>query len=321
MINIGIAGGTGYTAGELLRILINHPQANIKWIHSASQAALPVSAVHTDLAGETDLVFTNRTADADVVFLCLGHGLSAEFLRRENILPPTRIIDLGSDFRTSPQCGERQFVYGLPEANRADICQASSIANPGCFATAIELAVLPLAVRRLLHGEVHIHAITGSSGAGRSLAETSHFSYRCGNVSVYKPFAHQHLAEVRQTLEGCGGGDFDLCFVPVRGGFVRGIFASIYTACPLAEDELNDCYSTFYKKEPFVHIVQHSVSLKDAVNTNKCVMQVQKIGGRAFITAAIDNLLKGASGQAVQNMNLMFGLPETTGLKLKGAGM
>jgi N-acetyl-gamma-glutamyl-phosphate reductase len=318
-IKIGIVGGTGYTAGELLRILIRHPQANIRFVYSTSQAGQAVSAVHTDLVGDTDLVFTDKITDVDVLFLCLGHGLSADFLDKNNIPPHTRIIDLGNDFRTNPQYGTRHFVYGLPEINKADISIAHNIANPGCFATAMQLALLPLATQKLLHGEIHINGITGSSGAGRTLADTSHFSYRDNNVSVYKVFTHQHLAEVRQTLQKCNGNtDFELCFVPVRGNFVRGIFATLYTACSLSEDKLIDLYLSFYKEAPFVHIAPQSISLKSVINTNKCLLQVQKIGGRAFITAAIDNLLKGASGQAVQNMNLMFDLPETTALQLKG---
>jgi N-acetyl-gamma-glutamyl-phosphate reductase len=322
MITIGIAGGTGYTAGELLRILTLHPHVQIKFVHSTSQTGTPISAVHTDLTGDTDIIFSNEIVDVDVLFLCLGHGISAEFLNKNKISAHTRVIDLGSDFRTVPQHEERYFVYGLPEINRTAICNAHDIANPGCFATAMQLALLPLAVRGLLGGEVHINGITGSSGAGRTHSETTHFSYRSSNVSVYKPFVHQHLAEVQQTLRQHNGNkDFELCFVPIRGNFVRGIFMTIYMACTLSEDEIISLYSRFYEEQCFVHLVHRNISVKDVVGTNKCLLQVQKIGGRVFITAAIDNLVKGASGQAVQNMNLMCGLPEATGLRLRSLGL
>jgi N-acetyl-gamma-glutamyl-phosphate reductase len=244
IITIGIAGGTGYTAGELIRLLLRHPRAAIRFVHSASHAGASVCSVHTDLAGDTDMVFSDAIQDVDVLFLCLGHGISANFLTKFNISAATKIIDLGSDFRTQPIFGNRNFVYGLPELNKETIAHAYSVANPGCFATAIELALLPLAAHGMLHGGVHISAITGSSGAGRALSETTHFSWRADNVSVYKPFEHQHLAEIYQTLHACGhDADFELCFIPMRGNFVRGIFAAIYTDCMLSEDALTDLYS------------------------------------------------------------------------------
>ncbi|GHT12644.1 N-acetyl-gamma-glutamyl-phosphate reductase [Bacteroidia bacterium] len=319
-ISIGIVGGAGYTAGELLRVLLCHNLADVKFVYSTSQAGQPLHSVHTDLLGETDMVFTDTLQETDVLFLCLGHGLSAEFLQKNLSNHNTRVIDLGNDFRVNNQCGEREFVYGLPEINRAKIAAARNIANPGCFATAIQLALLPLAQQKALRGEVHIHGITGSTGAGRSLTETSQFSYRNNNLSIYKPFTHQHLDEICHILAQVNGDDFLLNFIPVRGNFTRGIFATLYTTTVMSEKDVVDLYSRFYKNEPFVFVSPKTVSLKDVVNTNKCVLNVQKINDKLFITSVIDNLLKGASGQAVQNMNLMFGLPETTGLQLKPTG-
>lgn len=322
MIAIGIVGGAGYTAGELLRILIGHPQAEVKFVHSASNAGNAVSAVHRDLLGETDLRFTGELTDVDALFLCLGHGLSADFLQKNSIAARAKVIDLGNDFRVSPtSCGERSFVYGLPEMFRAQIRAAGNIANPGCFATAIQLALLPLARRKLLRGEVHVSAITGSTGAGRSLSETGHFSYRSNNLSIYKPFTHQHLAEIGKTLRAAQGGDIpEVSLIPVRGCFTRGIFASLYTECDLSGEEAVGLYEEFYEAHPFTVVSDREISLKEVINTNKCLLHVQKIGKKLLITSAIDNLVKGASGQAVQNMNLMFGLDEATGLRLKPSG-
>jgi N-acetyl-gamma-glutamyl-phosphate reductase len=322
MVSVGIAGGAGYTAGELLRILAGHPQAAVKFVHSASNAGNAVSAVHRDLLGETDLRFTDKLADVDALFLCLGHGLSADFLQKNSIGRGTKVIDLGSDFRVSPtRCGERSFAYGLPEAFREQIRAAGNVANPGCFATAIQLALLPLAQRKLLLREVHVSAITGSTGAGRSLSETGHFSYRSNNLAVYKPFAHQHLSEIGKTLSAVQGDDAsEISLIPVRGCFARGIFATVYTECDLSGREAGDVYGEFYKAHPFTVVSDKEISLKEVVNTNKCFLHVQKIGKKLLITSAIDNLVKGASGQAVQNMNLMFGLDEATGLKLKPSG-
>jgi N-acetyl-gamma-glutamyl-phosphate reductase len=328
-VTVGIAGGTGYTAGELLRILVNHPFVETRFVYSVSQPGKPVASVHTDLTGDTDLRFTDRVEPVDVVFLCLGHGISREFLANHRFDATTRIIDLGSDFRLAPLFDDgqgvvRKFVYGLPELDRAQVAQAQNIANPGCFATAIQLALLPLAASKLISRDVHITGVTGATGAGRSLSETSHFSYRDSNMSVYKVFAHQHLAEIRRTLTQLQGAPLpELNFVPVRGNFTRGIFATLYTELPTATDtdELTSLYRDFYADCPFTHLADRQVNLKDVLNTNKCLLHVAKYGNKAFITAAIDNLLKGASGQAVQNMNLMFGLPEDCGLRLKPTGV
>jgi N-acetyl-gamma-glutamyl-phosphate reductase len=318
MITVGIVGGAGYTAGELLRILLGHPLAEVKFVHSTSNAGQPVCSVHRDLLGETTLRFASEIDEVDVIFLCLGHGLSAEFLQKNRIAPRTKIIDLGNDFRVSPTaCGEREFAYGLPEAFRSTIAKANNVANPGCFATAIQLALLPLARHQLLQDEAHVHAITGSTGAGRSLSDSGHFSYRSGNVSIYKPFAHQHLAEICKTLQTVQGRGVAVNFIPVRGCFTRGIFATVYTSCPLSEDEATALYDDYYRHEPFVFTTRGEVSLKDVLNTNKCLLRVQKIGDKLLITSVLDNLVKGASGQAVQNMNNMFEIEEIVGLKLK----
>ncbi|MDR2937720.1 MAG: N-acetyl-gamma-glutamyl-phosphate reductase [Prevotellaceae bacterium] len=320
-ITVGIVGGAGYTAGELLRILVNHPQTEVSWVYSTSNAGNPVSRVHSDLLGETELTFTDKITDVDVIFLCLGHGLSADFLQKNSLAKSTKIIDLGNDFRVNNTCGERTFVYGLPEIFRSQIRAAQNIANPGCFATAIQLALLPLAQSKLLTNEVHINAITGSTGAGRSLSETGHFSYRNNNVAIYKPFKHQHLAEIGKTLSTAQGENIaELSFIPVRGNFTRGIFATLYTECNLSEDEAKSLYKNFYKECAFTFVSDAEISLKEVVNTNKCFLHVQKIGKKLLITSIIDNLVKGASGQAVQNMNLMFGLDESCGLRLKPTG-
>ncbi|MDR1022064.1 MAG: N-acetyl-gamma-glutamyl-phosphate reductase [Prevotellaceae bacterium] len=322
MLSIGIVGGAGYTAGELLRILAGHPQAEVRFVYSTSNAGNAVSAVHGDLLGEINLRFTDRLADVDVLFLCLGHGLSADFLQKNAIASRTRVIDLGSDFRVSPTAyGERNFVYGLPEIFREQIRAAGSIANPGCFATAIQLALLPLAQSKLLQSEVHVNATTGSTGAGRSLSETGHFSYRSGNMSIYKPFTHRHLGEIEKTLKTVRGDSVPpISFIPVRGCFTRGIFATLYTECSHSGEEANGLYEKFYEEHPFTFVLSREVSLKEVINTNKCFLRVQKIGSKLLITSAIDNLVKGASGQAVQNMNLMFGLDEAAGLRLKPSG-
>ncbi|MDR0414947.1 MAG: N-acetyl-gamma-glutamyl-phosphate reductase [Prevotellaceae bacterium] len=321
-ITIGIVGGAGYTAGELLRILAGHPQAEVKFVYSTSSAGSPVSAVHGDLLGETDLRFTDTLTDVDVLFLCLGHGLSADFLQKNSVASRTKVIDLGNDFRVTPtSCGARSFTYGLPEVFRGQIRAADNVANPGCFATAIQLALLPLAQGRLLQSEVHVTAITGSTGAGRSLSESGHFSYRSGNLAIYKPFVHQHLGEIEKTLTAAQGGSIPpISLIPVRGCFTRGIFATLYTECSLSAEEAERLYETFYKDHPFTFVLNREVSLKEVINTNKCFLRVQKIGKKLLVTSAIDNLVKGASGQAVQNMNLMCGLDETAGLRLKPSG-
>ncbi|MDR1129576.1 MAG: N-acetyl-gamma-glutamyl-phosphate reductase [Prevotellaceae bacterium] len=323
-LKIGIVGGAGYTAGELLRILMNHPCADVEFVYSTSNPGKAVSCIHTDLLGETDLCFTNELKPVDVLFMCLGHGVSREFLSANHFDKRTKVIDLGSDFRIDTAFdtdGEnRNFVYGLPEVNKGNIIDAQSIANPGCFATAIQLALIPLASANLLNSEVHINAITGSTGAGRSLSETAHFSYRENNVSIYKAFTHQHLKEINKTLKQLQGNIPDLNFIPVRGNFTRGIFASLYAECNEDEGSIVKLYKDFYLPHPFTHVSDRALSLKDVVNTNKCLLNISRHGNKILITSVIDNLIKGASGQAVQNMNLMYGLEEDCGLRLKPSG-
>lgn len=323
MINVSIAGGTGYTAGELLRILLRHPEVNIESVISTTSVGMPVAEMHRDLLGETDLVFSDTFRHPDVIFLCLGHGLSRAFLKENDIPASCKIIDLGNDFRNDPVFNDRNFVFGLCEQNREEICSADNVANPGCFATSIMLALLPLASRNLLTDEIHIHAITGSTGAGKKPAETTHFSYRDNNISVYKPFTHQHLEEITHTLISAGNNGLpQINFVPVRGDFTRGIFASVYTRWngTISESAVIDLYEEYYQSSPFVFVSQQPISLKEVVNTNKGLLHIEFHNGYIHITSIIDNLVKGASGQAVQNMNLVFGLEETTGLQLKGSG-
>ncbi len=316
MIKVGIIGGAGYTAGELIRILLNHPGVKIEWIHSSSQAGLPITQVHGGLIGETDITFsdTHDLNSVDVVFLCMGHGKSAEFWaandRPENLV----VIDLAQDYRDE-SCG---YVYALPEFQRERIVGSKLIANPGCFATAIQMALLPLAKAGLLHQDVNVTAITGSTGAGVKPGATTHFSWRNDNLSVYKAFEHQHLHEIRRTLTTLQGSEVaPILFVPMRGDFARGIFASVYTRCTLSEEEAVKLYKDFYKDAVFTHVSARPLDLKQVTNTNKALLHVEKHGEHLLITSCIDNLLKGASGQAVQNMNIAMGLPEDTGLRLK----
>lgn len=321
-IKVGIIGGAGYTAGELIRILLNHPEVEISFVNSSSHSGKPVYHAHKDLLGETDLIFSDSIGNADVLFLCLGHGKSQEFLSKNSIPSHVKIIDLSQDFRLNSlfqgDSSSRDFVYGLPELNRDKIKASANIANPGCFATAFELALLPLAAANLLSDEVHINGITGSTGAGQSLSDTTHFSWRNNNISVYKAFSHQHLKEVRLTLESASSSKVpELNFVPVRGNFTRGIFLTAYTNCALPEEEARNLYHEFYKNAAFTFVSESEISVKEAVNTNKCLLSVEKHGNKIFVTSIIDNLVKGASGQAVQNMNLMFGIEEKTGLNLK----
>ena len=316
MVKVGIIGGAGYTAGELIRLLINHPQVEIAFIHSTSNAGNLVCDVHGGLIGETDLRFSaeyDLTA-IDVLFLCSAHGQSRKFWE-ENPAPVTlKIIDLAQDFRDE-SCG---YVYGLPEINRSRIAATSRLANPGCFATAIQLALLPLAAKGLLVGEVHITAITGSTGAGVKPGATTHFSWRSDNISVYKAFEHQHLIEIGRTLKTLQPSfDKAVNFVPMRGDFARGIFASVYTECALTAEEAVALYNDFYRDAAFTFVAQKNIDLKQVVNTNKALVYVAKYGSKLHIVSAIDNLLKGASGQAVQNMNIMFGFDEKMGLNLK----
>lgn len=322
MINVSIAGGTGYTAGELLRILLRHPEVHIESVISTTSAGTRVEEMHRDLLGETDLVFTDRFNNPDVIFLCLGHGLSRAFLEKNELPAHCKVIDLGNDFRNEPVFGDREFVFGLCEANGDQVRQATNVANPGCFATTILLALLPLASRNLLQDEIHVHAITGSTGAGKRPGDTTHFSYRDSNVSVYKPFTHQHLEEIQHTLTGAGNDGLpQVNFVPMRGDFTRGIFASVYTKWDgsLSEAEAITLFKEYYQSSPFVFVSDKPISLKEVVNTNKGLLHIEFHNGYIHITSITDNLVKGASGQAVQNMNLMFGLDETTGLKLKGS--
>lgn len=317
MIRVGIMGGAGYTGGEMLRILLRHPQVSISFVHSNSQAGKPVWQVHEDLLGETDLVFSpDFHTEIDVLFLCVGHGQARLFMEAHAIPDTVAVIDLSQDFRA-----DESFVYGLPELNREAIRKSRRIANCGCFATAIQLGLLPLANASLLNQDVHIHAITGSTGAGQGLSATSHFSWRANNLQVYKAFEHQHLKEIRRSLTQLQPNmSHTLNLIPVRGDFTRGILASMYTECTLSETALVELYRDFYKDAPFTVVTTQNPHLKQVVNTNKCIVYVAKHDNKAFIISAIDNLVKGASGQAVQNMNLLSGLDETAGLQLKPIG-
>ena len=328
MIKAGIIGGAGYTGGELLRILINHPEVEISFIHSNSNAGNLISDVHTDLLGDTDLKFTDQlSADIHVLFLCVGHGDARKFLIDNPINDNIKIIDLSQDFRlaANAQFNSKKFVYGLPELNRDSIKTANNIANPGCFATCIQMGLLPLAKAGLLNGEVHINATTGSTGAGQGLSTTSHFSWRNNNLSIYKAFEHQHLNEIGESLNALQPASSspitqeNLSFIPQRGDFTRGILAVQYLDCELSLAEAQQLFEEFYAQYPFTHISKTNIHLKQVVNTNKCLIYLEKHGNKLMVTSIIDNLLKGASGQAVQNMNLLFGLPENMGLRLKAS--
>ena len=323
MIHVGIIGGAGYTAGELIRLLINHPETEIDFVFSTSNAGNKISKVHQDLVGSLDLKFTDSVnADVDVLFLCLGHGNSVKFLSANTFSDNTKIIDLGNDFRLEADKNfkGKTFVYGLPELQREDIKNAKYIANPGCFATAIQLGLLPLADKGLLNKDVHVNAVTGATGAGTSLSATTHYTWRDNNFSYYKPFTHQHLGEINQSVNQLQN-DFssEIIFMPNRGNFSRGIFATIYTDFEGTIDEAKDIYKSFYAAAKFTFVSDEVLHMKQVVNTNKCLVHLHKHNSKLLISSVIDNLLKGASGQAVQNMNLMFGLEETTGLGLKGS--
>lgn len=318
MIRIGIIGGAGYTAGELLRVLLNHPQAEVVFVNSSSNAGNAVTEVHSGLIGECSLVFTDALPvdQVDVLFLCSAHGDSKKFLDENKVPAWVKIIDLSTDFREARP--DHDFVYGLPEMNKAEISKALHLANPGCFATCIQLALLPLAANNLLKAEIHVNAITGSTGAGVKPSSTSHFSWRNDNISVYKAFNHQHLHEIGQSLRDLQAGfSQDINFIPVRGDFARGIFASVYTDFEGSLEEAEKLYQDYYKDAAFTFVSKKNVDLKQVVNTNKCVLHLEKHGKKLLVLSVIDNLLKGASGQAVHNMNLMFGLDEKTGLGLK----
>lgn len=318
MIRVGIIGGAGYTAGELIRLLLNHPEVELEFVHSTSNAGNPLSAVHGGLEGDTELCFAaeyDLTA-IDLLFLCSAHGQSGVFLAENELPEGLKIIDLAQDFRDEHD----GFVYGLAEWQREKVASATRIANPGCFATAIQLALLPLAAAELLTDEVHVTAITGSTGAGVKPSATTHFSWRAGNISTYKAFTHQHLIEINRTVRALQPSfDRAINFVPMRGDFTRGILASVYTECSLTEEEARTLYANYYAAAEFTHLTQRALDLKQVINTNKALVSVAKYGSKLHITTAIDNLLKGASGQAVENMNRIFGLDPHCGLNLKAS--
>lgn len=317
-IKVGIIGGAGYTAGELIRILVNHPAVELTFVHSTSNAGNPLWAVHSGLLGDTDMLFASEydLEAVDVLFLCSGHGKSTAFWAENQRPEGLKVVDLAQDYRDE-SCG---YVYGLPEINRERIRKADLLANPGCFATCIQLALLPLAAAGKLNAEVNITATTGSTGAGVKPGATTHFSWRNDNVSVYKAFEHQHLIEIGMNVSNLQPGfDQSINFIPVRGDFSRGILASVYTDSDMTLDEAVALYKDFYKDAAFTFVAPFNVDLKQVVNTNKAVISIEKHGGKLLVNSVVDNLLKGASGQAVQNMNLMFGLPEDMGLRLKAS--
>lgn len=317
-ITAGIIGGAGYTGGETLRLLLLHPHVQVAFVQSRSQAGKPVTSNHADLIGETDLIYTSDfNLSVDVLFLCLSHGESKKLLSENNFPSSTRIIDLGNDFRLGDTAGGREFVYGLPEFQREKIKTAKNIANPGCFATTIQLGLLPLAKAGLLK-EVHTTGITGSTGAGQKLQDPTHFTWRANNVSAYKTLTHQHLGEINQTLKSLQPNFSEAVnFVPWRGDFTRGIFVTSVLDCSLSFEEANQLYKAYYSSHPFTHVIDEMIDLKQVVNTNKCLIHLEKVGNKLAIHSITDNLLKGASGQAIQNMNLMFGFDEREGLRLK----
>ena len=318
MIKVGIIGGAGYTAGELIRLLLQHPEVEIKFVHSTSNAGNYITDVHGGLLGETDLVFTNEMPfeEIDLLFFCTAHGETRKFLDSHAMPDELKIVDLSMDYRIKSH--EHDFIYGLPELNRRNTCKSRYVANPGCFATCIELGLLPLAKEHLLKGDVSVNAITGSTGAGVKPSATAHYSWRDNNISIYKPFEHQHVPEIMQSIKQLQP-DFDgsIDFIPYRGCFPRGIFATLVVKCDLDIETLYKLYESYYERDSFTHIVERPIDLKQVVNTNKCLIHLEKHGDKLLITSVIDNLLKGASGTAVHNMNLLFGLAETVGLQLK----
>lgn len=318
MIKVGIIGGAGYTAGELLRLLLNHPEVEIIFVHSSSNAGNRITDVHAGLLGETDLTFSDTMPfeEIDLLYFCTAHGDTRKFLESHQLPEELKVIDLSMDYRI--KSNDHDFIYGLPELNRRATCKSRYVANPGCFATCIELGLLPLAKEHLLKGDISVNAITGSTGAGVKPSTTTHFSWRNNNMSIYKPFTHQHLPEILQSVKQLQP-DFDgeIDFIPYRGDFPRGIFTTIVVKCDLDIETLYKLYESYYERDSFTHIVSKPIDLKQVVNTNKCLIHLEKHGGKLLITSIIDNLLKGASGQAVHNMNLLFGLEETVGLKLK----
>jgi N-acetyl-gamma-glutamyl-phosphate reductase len=318
MIKAGIIGGAGYTAGELIRLLINHPDIELVFVNSSSNAGNKITSVHAGLYGETEMTFTSEfpVNEIDVLFFCTSHGNTRKFLEANAIPKHLKIIDLSQDFRIKAE--DNEFIYGLPELNRRAICKSRFVANPGCFATCIQLALLPLAKHLMLNKEIHVNAITGSTGAGVKPFATSHFSWRNNNISIYKPFEHQHLAEIRQSLAQLQNSfNVDLSFIPVRGDFTRGIFASVYLDCKIELNEIRKLYDEYYDDHSFTFVIDENPDMKQVINTNKCLLHLEKHGNKLLIISIIDNLLKGASGQAVHNLNLMFNLEETVGLHLK----
>ncbi len=320
-IEVGIIGGAGYTAGELIRLLLNHQHTAIDFVYSTSNAVNKLHKVHQDLIGSTEMIFSSEiNPDVDVLFLCLGHGNSKAFLEQHSVSEATKIIDLSNDFRLEADklLDEKDFVYGLPELQKEVIKNANYIANPGCFATAIQLALLPLADSNLIKEDIHINAVTGATGAGTSLSKTTHFTWRDNNFSHYKPFTHQHLGEINQTVNQLQTSfNSEIHFMPNRGNFSRGIFATAYTEFEGSIEDAKTLYKNYYKEAAFTFVSDEEIHLKQVVNTNKCFIHLHKHNTKLLVTSIIDNLLKGASGQAVQNMNLMFGFEETEGLQLK----
>jgi N-acetyl-gamma-glutamyl-phosphate reductase len=321
-IKVGIVGGSGYTGGELIRLLINHPNVDISFINSKTYTGKKVVDIHKDLIGELEMKFIGKIKDCDVLFLCLGHNKSEEFLRKTSINIKTKIIDLSQDYRIEKSFigndEKRDFIYGLPELYKNEIKTAKNISNPGCFATAIEISLIPSIEKKYIHGEVHTNAITGSTGAGVVPSKTTHFSWRNNNVSNYNVFNHRHLNEIYLHLNQICN-EVKINFIPVRGNFSRGIFCTSYFKSDVTVEEINEVYKIYYKNHPFVHISENEISLKEVINTNKCILHVSKVNDKILITSIIDNLIKGASGQAIQNMNLISGFEEMTGLKLKSS--
>ncbi len=318
LIEVTVAGGTGYTAGELLRILINHPNVGKINVLTTSSAGVAVSDVHRDLFGDTDLCFTEDMGTPDVLFLCLGHGISKSFMDSHSVSDKCKVIDLGNDFRLEGSYAGRDYIYGLVDSYREAVVAAKNIANPGCFATAIQTAIAPLAKARLLRSDIHVTALTGSTGAGKSPSETTHFSYRTDNISIYKNFSHQHLGEISKSMSALMGSQIpQINFVPLRGDFARGIFASLYTEWSGDAEQAVELFKSYYADSAFVHVSDKSISLKEVVNSNKTLLHVEVHQGYIHIASIIDNLIKGASGQAVECMNLMMGYDQKAGLRLK----
>ncbi len=320
MKKVGIIGGSGYTGGELIRLIIDHPKIELNFVYSTTKQGNLITDTHLDLLGRTNLLFTNKiNTNVDILFLCLGHGKSKVFLESIKFSDSTHIIDLSNDFRLNKENlkSKLNFIYGLPEFQKDKISKAKYIANPGCFATAIQLSLLPLAKNNLIKNHIHTSATTGSTGAGASLSDTKHFSWRNNNLSWYKPFVHQHLREIKQTLSSLIKNKFEIIFLPHRGNFTRGIFSTSYLNYQGSLESANELYDDYYKNDPFTHISKNEISLKNVVNSNNCFIHLHKHNNILLITSVIDNLIKGASGQAIQNLNIMMGWNETLGLKLK----